>query len=378
MKHIIFCFLLALLMSCNLSAGDRSIGSVEELRQTTGAYDGEIIWLAGYRKEHPGIGGGAFRWDARGTSPDDGGTIIGGRSSGRWDRLEKKLTIEQFGAYPGQGAKASTAAVNAALLSAKGRPVFIPAGRYRYEGGSRTKSIYLVGEKMPVVSADRTRLEGGSILVGSAVFTPGTGRFERFGVDRGAKSFPSSGGDALKISAPGHNAGRGLIVKNVIGLGRSPMDRYHAVLIEGYADVVAIGIRGVHNYYGLAIKARNAKVRGVIAERNGLYGVIIKSDSKKGTTANLEMSKIFVLGHGITRIGLQVESYDSAISDVSVSDLYVRDAMRLVRISGAVAANNISVTDVTGVAIQHPEVMRAGNLRKIHISEVSANSMPVR
>lgn len=377
MKHIIFCFLLALLMSCNISAGGRSVGSIEELRKTIGAYDGEVVWLAGYHKERPGIGGGAFRWDARGSLHDDGGTIIGS-SLGRWDRLDKKLNIEQFGAYPGQGAKASTAAINAALSAAKGRPVFIPANRYRYDGGSKARSIYLVGEKMPTVNAERTSLANGSILVGSAVFTPKTGRFERFGVDRGRKSFPDSGGDALKISAPGHNAGRGLIVKNVIGLGRAPMDRYHAVLIEGYSDVAALGVRGINNYYGLAIKARNAKVRGVFAERNGLYGVIIKSDSKKGTTANLDMSKVFVLGHGITRIGLQVESYDSAISDVSVSDIYVRDAMRLVRVSGAVAANNISVTDVTGVGIQHPEVIRSGNLRKIHISEVSADSLPVR
>lgn len=356
-----------------------SLASVEQLRGQAGD-PGDQALLAGYSVERPGIGGGLFVWDAASTAADNGGTVIAptGSEQGRWLRQGARVTIEDFGAYQGQPLAESTAAINAAIDAMAGRPLVIPVGRYRYVGANLSESISLVGERMPVASADLSRLEHGSILEGVALFRPNVGSFSDFGVDHGREAFPDVAADALKIATDDPDTGRMLSVRNVVGLGRDPADRFHAVLIEGYRRASVENVFGYNNIFGLAIKASRTTVNGVHVENNGMYGVIVKSDINHGTTKDFSISNIVVDGRGVAQIGLQIESYDKQLAKVTVSNLMVTNAQSAFRVAGNVMASEVQLTGVNGTNLSGDAIRQEGTVYNLQLANISLASVAGR
>lgn len=353
-----------------------SLASVEQLRGQAGD-PGDQALLAGYSVERPGIGGGLFVWDAASTVADNGGTVIApaGSEQGRWLRQGARVTIEDFGAYQGQPLEESTAVINAAINAMAGRPLVIPVGRYRYVGANLSESISLVGERMPTVSADLSRLEHGSILEGVALFRPNVGSFSDFGVDHGRGAFPDLAADALKIATDDPDTGRMLSVRNVVGLGRDPADRFHAVLIEGYRRAAIENVFGYNNIFGLAIKVSRATVNGVHVENNGMYGVIVKSDVNHGTTKEFAISNVVVDGRGVAQIGLQIESYDKQLAKVSVSNLMVSNAQSAFRVAGNVMASEVQLMGVNATGITGDAIRQEGTAYNLQLANISLASV---
>ncbi|MEV6967005.1 hypothetical protein AB0M47_18010 [Hamadaea sp. NPDC051192] len=101
-----------------LAAGDGYL-SVEDLRATAGAADGEQAHVVGYHADRPGVGGGVFYWDADATEADDGGTVIAvtGTATGRWKRpVEARIDLAWFG-WTGVGDVDDSPKVRAAVAA---------------------------------------------------------------------------------------------------------------------------------------------------------------------------------------------------------------------------------------------------------------------
>lgn len=106
----------------------RSVASVAALRSATvgGAFDRQVVSLAQYASDTPGVGGGDLWWDASSTEADDGFLTfkVSTIAIGRWKRrLGTPLDISHAGAKPGVDCATAFAAVMAA-----GATVVIPVG----------------------------------------------------------------------------------------------------------------------------------------------------------------------------------------------------------------------------------------------------------
>ena len=105
------------------------------LEAFSGTTANELVFLKGYY--NPGDGGeGFFYWNASSTTPDNGGTIIGGFTPGRWYRMfDDFISVKWFGAA-GDGTTDDITPINAAILFAGTNSVagigkvWIPAGNY--------------------------------------------------------------------------------------------------------------------------------------------------------------------------------------------------------------------------------------------------------
>lgn len=358
----------------------RHIASVSELRTVAGRSNGDQVQLVGYRTSVPGVGGGTLWWDATATEADNSGTVfaVSGVPTGRWRRVKgPHVSIEDFGAYEGQVVADCTAAINAAIDAQAGKPLFIPARRYKYNGTNTTSSMCIIGERPPVVSASLGSLENGSILEGTVTWRPTDGYFSSFGVDHGSDNFATAA-DALKIATSTPSGGRSVTVRDVVGLGRDPADLTHAVLIEGYGSCSIRGVTGVRNYFGLAVKCRQSEVDRVYAVSNGLYGVIVKSDTTNGTTSDFQISNVIVEGNSITAIGLQIESADAVIQRLNISGINVRACTGVLRVAGGVTATDISISNIVGNNITGDAIRQTGTAYNLQISNVVLSALTAR
>ena len=79
----------------------RAIGTISELRETTGIEDGEVIMLLGYNSvgDKPEVN---YVWNANSDEPDNAGSVIGSEPRGRWELvpIDGRLDVRHFGAFP--------------------------------------------------------------------------------------------------------------------------------------------------------------------------------------------------------------------------------------------------------------------------------------
>ncbi|GAA3407018.1 hypothetical protein ACFFNY_00035 [Paenibacillus hodogayensis] len=119
--------------------GEASIAcaaSVDELRLTEPACEGQLLYLTGYYADTPGIGDGLLTAE-QGTFTDDGGSVFrSGKPEWYWKRLGTELVLEHFGVVRDD---VSAAAANAARMTAAFRVTgytmsATPHMTYVYEG----------------------------------------------------------------------------------------------------------------------------------------------------------------------------------------------------------------------------------------------------
>ncbi|MBK1874592.1 phage tail protein [Marinobacter sp. 1-3A] len=346
--------------------------------------------LTGYRLDSD-TGGGRFYWDSsRLKSDHDGGTVISNTvpwqyipdflkgvgetnpaGSGCFIRLSKKVTIEDFGAFEGQTVSVSTAIINHAIEASHGRPVYVPARRYKYNGVISSAVTTLIGERMPNVGNSRSSLENGSIFEGTFLSRSIKVHIENLGVDHGSAAFPTDAGDAFKVSPATANTGKAVNVENIVGLGRAPEDQYHAVLIEGYANIKARNIIGVRTYYGAVIKGVRVNASNITTIENGLYGGIIKADTASGDSSDIVLKGFIHDGMGASGLGLQIESSDDDIRRINVSGINVRDSGGVYRVAGNVLAGDIVISDVVGSNISGDAIRQTGLAYSLSTSNIA-------
>lgn len=121
------------------NTGIGSVDTINDLRNLIGAYDGQLVQVAGYYAVGDGGGGPLRRWDATSTAADDGGAVINPTVSGagRWlFTVTGELNIRDYGAK-GDGVTDDWDAFNGALLllESVGGSLLIPPGRYGVSDG---------------------------------------------------------------------------------------------------------------------------------------------------------------------------------------------------------------------------------------------------
>lgn len=148
-----------------VDVGDRFVTHIDDLRNTSGRYDGDRIDVIGYYIDTPGKGGGRFYWDASSTDGDNGGTIIQSNltAAGRWKRKYDGVVNAYWFGLRGEGVIDETSQLQA---------FFDHIGSVNYdaaiiEGNYRISSTVVIGQ-----------LGGGSYLT---TIIEGSPRFESTG-----------------------------------------------------------------------------------------------------------------------------------------------------------------------------------------------------
>jgi hypothetical protein len=189
-------------------------------------------------------------------------------------------------------------------LPAEGGVVDIPVGRFpagtwTYDTNSMTKAnVTLRGKRMPGLSANADRLEGGSVIEGRFNVFADNFAIENIGFDFGKYVMDTSyaGYDSLTANHPNGgtwdafafgqpNEGnplpprRGFRAENVIGLLSRPGSLGHAMLMEGIDGGFVDNVVGVYGVHAVVFKSKNIRGGAVAGWMASTDNVIFKSDT---------------------------------------------------------------------------------------------------
>jgi len=174
-----------------------------------------------------------------------------------------------------------------------------PAGNWTYDSNyMSTANVTIRGVKMPYLSANADRLDGGSVIYGRFNAFADNFSVEDIGFDLGkytvdtyfggldthSANHPLGGTwDAFAFAQP--NMASPLVGKknfyasNVIGLCRDSLSLGHAVLMEGFDGGRIDNVIGMYGVHATVIKATNVSVGTITGYSAGADCLIIKSDT---------------------------------------------------------------------------------------------------
>jgi hypothetical protein len=302
------------------------------------------VELLGYYSKGDG-GGGTFYWDSTSIEDDNGGTIIQatGVVTGRWIRnYSGAVNVKWFGAKgTGLVEDDDTVAIDAASLT---KNVFIPIGRFIYNGSGFSGDVSFVGERMPTIKSNYRGLENGSIIEGTIIFSGENVSLVNIGVDLGLDT-AASVGDGIKCTTS-LNSGGHLHVENIIAFLKTKDDAKHALLFESYTKVTGGNITGVHGFFGCVIKCQNVMLDSVNTQRNSSDGLYLKSDDNFGKCKNVIIDSVSVDGNTQQTFGVRLQSAGDEIKNVQIEKIYIDGCARAYKadINGT---NGTGITDVT-------------------------------
>lgn len=299
-------------------------------------------------------------------------------------KLREVVSVEDFGAN--ETLTGDSAAIKAAIVAANGRPIVFQARRYFWDGTTITATnVRFWGGGMPTVNSARTALEGvGTIIQGNLTFTSLSAELRDMGVDRGSAAY-ATGNDALKFSPATYNAGRLVLLQNVVALGRDPTDAFHSILVEGYEHVSMENCTGALNMYCAAIKSRNVSINGFRAI-NGQNLMILKSDGSgagSGSLSNVNVSNVTGEGSASTVYGLRVLSANVSINNLNISNINITgaDQLLLIEAGAGTAIYNVTASNINGHDIRTFGLKTGGagsfynlNFCNINITDLSSRA----
>lgn len=193
--------------------------------------------------------------------------------------------------------------------------------------------VRIKGASRPRVTPARGSLTGGSIFVGTMRFSGDEVDIENIGVDRGS-TFTASAGDGLVLS--GLSTGTYARLQNVVGLGRSADDPWHAILVEGYENVDIDNIAGYRNWYAVALKLKKANVSRVRGYENAIAGCILRSNSGDGICEDFNVNDVITVGRGRASSGAGGSDYgfyivvDNQAQRIQCSNITARSAKQAI------------------------------------------------
>jgi hypothetical protein len=213
-------------------------------------------------------------------------------------------------------------------------------------------NVTIRGAKMPRLSDDCTKLEGGSIIQGMFLVYANKFEMSDCGVDSGftvcATYFGGVATDGLDITYPDDttkNASafrHGVRLHNVIGLCKAPTSPNHAIIAgEGVGEVVCTGeLVGAYGTHGIVFKCTGVRAATLTAYLNGGEGVIIKSDLQAtAQIADVLIDKIYtraqgpigwapyVSALGVQQYGILLQSAGGTIDKVEIGQIFSSGAL---------------------------------------------------
>ncbi|MDX1472109.1 MAG: hypothetical protein R3213_11480, partial [Flavobacteriaceae bacterium] len=184
---------------------------------------------------------------------------------------------------------------------------------------------------MPLPGPSLNSLISGSIFVGEMNFSGKNITLRNIGVDHGETEFPSTVGNAIKISysagdpSDGENDGGNCFLENVIGLCKvaaSPAEASHAILVEGYAYCDLKGLYGIRGNFNVALKVQRANIDGVICVAGGTDCFILKADDQFGDADYVNVNGLNIAGAlGDTQNLIRIEAFSNQMERMNFSNL---------------------------------------------------------
>lgn len=269
-----------LALETEVAAIPHVVANYASLSITPGVVD-RIVLL---RRHTSGDYGGGYFIGVAGSVFDDGGMNVNSSTAGvYWRRLYNEATIEMFGCVPGtviDEAATLNGPFDKALAWSNTNKVplhVIGTGYTLVKTTGRVLPWFsLHGTQKPNVKDDYSALENGTIFKGTLRVDCQLGSCSKFGVDHGAANY-ASGNDGLFIFSSTEDGEWG-ILKDCVGLGRTPSDPFHALGIEGFINSDLIDCVGVRTYYGAAIKIRKGFIKNFRGYANAVAGLVIRSN----------------------------------------------------------------------------------------------------
>lgn len=172
-------------------------------------------------------------------------------------------------------------------------------------------NVKLQGRKMPRLSNDMRKLEGGTIIQGMVLAYADNFQIENLGVDSGIDvvnaHYSGVAQEGLLLTYPDEASKAASTLKrqarlhNVIGLCANPTAAVHGVIVgEGYDQVSCTGqVVGAYGVHGVVIKCSTVTADTFVAYCNGGEGVIIKSDAQSTAASDrIQIGRIHTTAHG--------------------------------------------------------------------------------
>lgn len=264
-------------------------------------------------------------------------------------------------------------AINA--LPASGGIVFCSARRYPpvntdYDTNRMAKNnIFLVGARMPFLSDNADRLEGGTIIEGrfngfahnfgveNIGFDCGKYVVDTYygGVDTHTANHPlGNTWDAFAFAQPPvvQSMRRGFYAQNCIGLCRDSLSLGHAFLIEGVDGGYVDNVTAVYGVHGVVIKSKNIRIGSIAGYMQSSQGALFKSDTL-GVCENVTVDTVEANRNapGITpwsappipAFGIFVNPASNNISQIQISLAKAMGCDRALNFDGAVGKTGADI-----------------------------------
>lgn len=185
----------------------------------------------------------------------------------------------------------------ATALGVNGGMIFLGANSYAPPSVNfEYNNIAVIGQKRPSFKADGTGLEGGSIVKGPFVYLGNNLEFRNLGIDSGSAvctalyaGVAQEGLICTVTYLGGKPQYAGLVVDNVVSIGKNATAAIHAFAAEGHTRAYINNVETLFGTHGQAYKLLDSQVNNIRSRGNSSEGVVIKSDATrqcKRTTFN--------------------------------------------------------------------------------------------
>jgi hypothetical protein len=255
-----------------------------------------------------------------------------------------------------------------AALPANGGAILVPIGRFRagnwtYDTNYMSKAnVRLIGVRMPWLSSNADRLQGGAVIEGRFNVFADNFHVENLGFDCGkyvvdtyyggldthTNNHPLGGGwDAFTFARPPGATGTrsGFYAHNVIGLCRDSLSFGHSFLMEGIDGGFVDNVVGMYGMHCVVFKSKNIRGGSVAGYSSSSQGVLFKSDTL-GACENIQLANVESRRYapGVTSwapppvpsFGILVNPYTNAVGQIQIGTAKVFGATRGVNFDGAV------------------------------------------
>lgn len=218
--------------------------------------------------------------------------------------------------------------------------------------------VIIQGDGQPQPTADFSRLQGGSIMVGGVYIGANAAIVEDCGVDSGTgRGFTTgSNTDGLVVNAPTNATGNAVRICRVSSLGPGESGTTHGILLQGFTSAVVDGAYCAERDYGLVVKCHNASVSNVSGDNIQTALVFAKSDTPQyggnvadATACNFSITNVNnrCSSSNTTSSAVYVNSSTATISKVAINTIYQQGGHSPVRLQGSGVLGGPSVGSVT-------------------------------
>lgn len=218
--------------------------------------------------------------------------------------------------------------------------------------------VRLEGRGAPQPDVGRTKLVGGTVLIGGVNIAAGTCYVANLGVDSGTgRGYTPGALDGLVINAPSDRPANVCNVHDVASLGPGESGSSHGVLIQGYNGGSARDIYCAERQYGVVAKCRTFNIRGIDGDGIATALVFVKGDQgvpaggvTDGSAASIDVAGVNnrCTPGNTSCVALYIMGSTANASKVTFSGITQKGGFAPVRIQGSGTLGGPSASNITG------------------------------